>query len=433
MSSEVDDELMETLFGYSTTNKTQERNKSVSTLTKSNSNTPTQIFILEPRKSQNTAIVLRSLATSRRTIVEALLDGQGLSLETLEKLTKIAPTQEEESKIMQFNGNPEKLADAESFLYHILKAVPTTFHRLKAMLFRYTYDYEVLQLKEYLQALEMGCRELRTSALFLKLLEAILKAGNRMNAGTSRGNAKAFNLSALKKLSDVKSTDGKTSLLHFIVEQVVQSEGKRKAMYQRINGEKEHIMLGFAALDGLRDEVSEAKKAASIEYQTFITMYSNLNSHVIEIKEIVTKCCGSSNTSVDGCGGFLKEMKGFIEECEEELKVVKEEQTRIMDLVRKTNGYYLPGTFLSKDNGNLTNPFELFVIVKDFVDMVDQACVELKKKMEKKGVVGTAEGGLEPLPLSPSKRVPPRFPNFDLYFSSNVLESTSFSQSEDDS
>ncbi|MED6150917.1 hypothetical protein PIB30_077295 [Stylosanthes scabra] len=429
-SFRVDDERMETLFGYSTTNKTQERKKkSVSTLAKPNSNTPTQIFILEPRKSQNIAIVIRSLATSRRAILEALCDGQGLSVETLEKLTKIAPTEEEESKIMQFNGNPERLQDAESFLYHILKAVPTTFNRLKAMLFRSTYDSEVLQLKEYLQALENGCRELRTSALFLKLLEAILKAGNRMNAGTSRGNAKGFNLSALRKLSDVKSTDGKTSLLHFIVEQVIQSEGKRKAMYQRISGEKEYTMLGFTALEALRDELSEAKKAASIEYQTFITMCSNLDSYVTEIKEIVTKCCGS-NTSIEGCG-FIKEMKGFVEECEEELKVVKEEQTRIMDLVRRTNDYYLPGALLSKDNSNLTNPFELFVIVKDFVDMVDQACVELKRKMEmeKKGVAGAAEGGLEP-----SKRAPPRFPNFDLYFPPNALESsTSFSQSEGDS
>ena len=49
----------------------------------------------------------------------------------------------------------------------------------------------------------------------MKLLEAILKAGNRMNAGTSRGNAQAFKLSSLRKLSDVRSSDGKTTLLHF--------------------------------------------------------------------------------------------------------------------------------------------------------------------------------------------------------------------------
>ncbi|XP_014497292.1 formin-like protein 4 [Vigna radiata var. radiata] len=442
-SFRFDDELMESLFGYSSSYKTQEKNRILSTLAKSNSNAPTQIFILDPRKSQNTAIVLRSLAISRKGILDAVLDGQGLSVETLERLTKIAPTQEEEAKIIQFSGNPDQLADAESFLHYILKAVPTAFNRLKAMLFRSSYDCEVLQLKEQLQALEMGCKELRTSGLFLKLLEAILKAGNRMNAGTSRGNAQGFNLSALRKLSDVKSTDGKTSLLHFIVEQVVQSEGKRQALYRKhklhtsnveannVNRaysyrliqqeeDKEHAMLGLQVLRGLSDELSEAKKAASIEYHNFITMCSTLNAHVTEIRQIVT-CCGYTRS-----GGFINEMKGFLEECEGELEVVKEEQTRIMELVKKTNDYYLAGA--SKDN--MVNPFQLFVIVKNFVDMVDQACIELKRKLEKKNVGGEAVSTTPP--LSPSKRAPLRFPNFDLYFLSNVSETSSSSQSEDD-
>lgn len=441
-SFRFDDELMETLFGYSNNYKSHERNRRFSTLAKSKSNTPTQIFIMEPRKSQNTAIVLRSLAISRKGILDALLDGQGLSVETLEKLTKIAPTQEEVAKIIQFNGNLDKLADAESFLYYILKAVPTSFNRLKAMLFRSSYDCEVLQLKENLQILEMGCKELRTSGLFLKLLEAILKAGNRMNAGTSRGNAQGFNLNSLRKLSDVKSTDGKTSLLHFIVEQVVRSEGRRQAINQKHNlhisngetrilnrpysdsliqqeGDREYLMLGLSVLGGLSDELCEAKKAASIEYHSFITMCSTLNAHVIEIQQIIT-CCG--NTERDG---FINEMKGFLKDCEEELKEVKEEQSRIMEVVKKTNEYYLAGA--SKDN--MSNPFQLFVIVKDFVDMVGQACIELKRKLEKKNAGGEA---VSTPPLSPSKRVPLRFPNFDLYFLSNMPETTSSSQSDDD-
>lgn len=438
-----DDELMESLFGYSSSYKTQERNRTLSALAKSNSNAPTQIFILDPRKSQNTAIVLRSLAISRKGILDAVLDGQGLSVETLERLTKIAPTTEEEAKIIQFSGNPDQLADAESFLYYILKAVPTAFNRLKAMLFRSSYDCEILQHKEQLQTLEMGCKELRTSGLFLKLLEAILKAGNRMNAGTSRGNAQGFNLSALRKLADVKSTDGKTSLLHFIVEQVVQSEGKRQALYRKHTlhisnveasnvsraysysrmqqeADKEYTMVGLQVLGGLSDELSEAKKAASIEYHNLITMCSTLNAHVSEIRQIVT-CCGNT-----GSGGFINEMKGFLEECEGELEVVKEEQTRIMELVKKTNDYYLSGA--SKDN--MVNPFQLFVIIKNFVDMVDQACIELKRKVEKKNVGGEAVSTTPP--LSPSKRAPLRFPNFDLYFLSNVSETSSSSQSEDD-
>ncbi|XWS60661.1 hypothetical protein CRYUN_Cryun07bG0055100 [Craigia yunnanensis] len=104
-----------------------------------------------------------------------------------------------------------RLADAESFLYYVLKAVPSAFIRIDAMLFRCNYDSEILNLKESIKTLELACKDLRSRRLFLELLEAILKAGNRMNAGTARGNALCFNLSALQKLSDVKSTDGKTT------------------------------------------------------------------------------------------------------------------------------------------------------------------------------------------------------------------------------
>lgn len=218
---------MEALFGYTDNNKKPPETTKSANLTNPNSASSRQIFILDPRKSQNTAIVLRSLSVSRKEILDSLLEGRGLSSDTLEKLTRISPTQEESSKILQFNGNLTKLADAESFLYQILKPVPSAFTRFNAMLFRSNYDSEILHLKESIQTLELGCRELRNRGIFFRLLEAILKAGNRMNAGTNRGNAQGFNLNALRKLSHVKSTDGKTTLLHFVVEQVARSEGKR--------------------------------------------------------------------------------------------------------------------------------------------------------------------------------------------------------------
>ena len=53
--------------------------------------------------------------------------------------------------------------------------------------------------------------------------------GNTLNAGTGKGNAVGFKLSALLKLSDLKSTDKgdkKSTLLHFVVE-VVRSNAPR--------------------------------------------------------------------------------------------------------------------------------------------------------------------------------------------------------------
>jgi hypothetical protein len=44
---------------------------------------------------------------------------------------------------------------------------------------------------------------LNYSRLFPKLLEAVLRTGNRMNVGTNRGDAKAFRLDTLLKPVDI--------------------------------------------------------------------------------------------------------------------------------------------------------------------------------------------------------------------------------------
>ncbi|KAL3374679.1 hypothetical protein AABB24_006259 [Solanum stoloniferum] len=422
-SFRFEDDLMEVLFGYNvTSNRTPEGNRATTSSGTSKLARPTQMFILDPRKSQNTAIVLRSLSVSRKEILDALTEGQGLSVDTLEKLTKIRPTEEETSKILQFDGNTRKLADAESFLYQMLKAVPSAFKRFNAMLFRSNYDPEILNLKENLQTIELGCKELRTSRIFTRLLEAILKAGNRMNAGTARGNAQGFNLSALQKLSYVKSNDGKTTLLHFVVEQVICSEGKRCLINkghkddsdrktEKVEKDTEHLTLGLPVLQGLSSEFSNVKKAATIDCDSFINTCSTLTTRVNDVQQLIT-CCGIAEKDQ-----FVKETKGFLEECEEELKVIREEQTRVMELVKRTTEYYQAGT--SKEKG--TESLQLFAFVKDFLDMVDKVCVDITKKVQKKSAA-TVESSP---PRSPRPITPVRFHNLRTYFTPEIVSSES--------
>ncbi|XP_028801881.1 formin-like protein 4 [Neltuma alba] len=394
-SFRVDQDLMEALFGYVATSKRTKNNSTSPTKEVSAQSSTT--FILDSRKSQNIAIVLRSLAVSRREILDALDEGQGLNSDIIEKLVRVAPTQEEQSEILDYNGDPARLAVAESFLYDILKAVPSAFKRLNAMLFRFNYDSEVLEIKESLNTLELACKELRTRGLFVKLLEAVLKAGNRMNAGTSRGNAQAFNLTSLRKLSDVKSTDGKTTLLHFVVEEVVRSEGKRcvlnrdwslnRSGSRKVNNkgesensasdeqrEMEYLKLGLPFVGGISTEFSNVKKAAIIDYNSLVASISSLSTRIAEIKQLVSQCGNGKG------GNFVREMDHFLRSAEEELRSVKDEQTRVMQIVKKTTEYYQGGA--SKEKAE--NLLEIFVIIKDFLGMVDQACIDIARNMQKR-------------------------------------------------
>ncbi|XP_074346404.1 formin-like protein 8 [Apium graveolens] len=441
-SLRFDDKLIEALFGYNASTPKPSETKNMSSASATCGSTrPAQIFILDPRRSQNTAIILKSLASSCKEIQDAILEGQGLDNDTLEKLTKISPTEDETEKILQFNGNHSSLSYAESFLYQLLKCIPSAFTRINAMLFRSNYDLEILHLKEALQTLEYGCKELRARGIFLKLLEAILRAGNHMNAGTVRGNAKGFNLTALQKISYVKSTDGKITLLEFVVEQIALAEGKRCAdnrnhdsessntQYIRHYGqdpgshtdtehsEKEILKLGLSILGSLRTEYSNVKKAATIHYDSLGNQCSNLTFCVSETKQLMNQCGNDERSD------YVKEMKGFIEGCEDELRIVREEQTRVMQLVKRTTEFYQTGACNDKEG----NPLQIFIFVRDFLDMVDQACTDIARKHKSVKTVQSSPG----MP-SPSITAPVMFQKLQSYPTTDKLDLNSFSNSEDD-
>lgn len=397
----VDQDLMVALFGSVAVNRLSPKGKSHSTSPSKDTSAPsTKIFLLDSRKSQNIAIVLKSLAVSRSEILDALIDGKGLNVETLEKISRVSPTEEEKSLILEYKGDPTRLAVAESFLYHILKAVPSAFKRLNAMLFRLNYDSEIMEIKESLNTIELGCNELFNKGLFVKLLEAVLKAGNRMNAGTVRGNAQAFNLDSLRKLIDVKSNNGKTTLLHFVVEEVVRSEGKRAVFNRNISlsrnsssrnsnmsgnneknatldeqKEREYTMLGLSIVGGISSEFPNVKKGANIDYNSLVGSISALSTRLVEIRGLVSRCGNGER------GYFVKEMESFLGNAEEELKLVRGKQTSVFQILSKTTEYYQGG---GASNETRENNLQLFVIVKDFLRMVDLACNEIARDMQKK-------------------------------------------------
>nr|POF10237.1 formin-like protein 11 [Quercus suber] len=179
-------------------------------------------------------------------------EGKGLGLQQLEALVKMVPTKEEEAKLSSYEGDINELESVEKFFKEILE-IPFAFLRVEAMLYRETFEDEVVQFKKSFSMLEEACKELRSSRLFLKLLEAVLKTGNRMNVGTSRGGARAFKLDTLLKLAHVKGTDGKTTLLHFVVQEILLSEGIRAS--DSIMGveqsEEDYKRMGLDRVSGL--------------------------------------------------------------------------------------------------------------------------------------------------------------------------------------
>jgi hypothetical protein len=133
---------------------------------------------------------------------------------------------------------------------------------------------------------QAACEDLRGSRLFLKLLEAVLRTGNRMNVGTNRGEAKAFKLDTLLKLADVKGADGKTTLLHFVVQEMIRSEDAKSEKETASSNEHFHKQ-GLKVVSGLSSELGNVKKAASMDFDVLHSYVSKLETGLEKIKSVL--------------------------------------------------------------------------------------------------------------------------------------------------
>ncbi|KAG1366898.1 putative Formin-like protein 8 [Cocos nucifera] len=305
-----------------------------------------------------------------------------LGADLLETLVKMTPTKEEELKLRDYNGDLSKLGSAERFLKAVLD-IPFAFKRVDAMLYRANFETEVNYLRKSFETLEAACEDLRSSRLFLKLLEAVLRTGNRMNVGTNRGEAKAFKLDALLKLTDVKGTDGKTTLLHFVVQEIIRSEGSvsepTAADLASNAREKQFKKQGLKVVAGLSNELGNVKKAAGMDSDVLSGYVSKLEMGLEKIRSVLQL----ESSCVQG-KKFFEAMKVFLEEAEGELEWVKAEEKQALGLVKEITEYF-HGDAAKEE----AHPLRIFMVVRDFLSILDNVCKDVGRTQERT-MMGTA-------------------------------------------
>ncbi|KAK3125551.1 hypothetical protein QOZ80_7BG0606420 [Eleusine coracana subsp. coracana] len=335
--------------------------------------------LLNPKRLQNVAIMLKALNVTSSDVIGALVHGnRDLGPEFFEALTKMAPTKEEELKLKDYSGDLLKLDLAERFLKDIL-GVPFAFKRVNAMLYRANFDTELNYLRKSFGTLEAACADLRNSKQFLKLLDAVLKTGNRMNDGTNRGEARAFRLDTLLKLADIKSTDGKTTVLHFVVQELIRSEGlgSNKTDGNPGGTSKEQFKKdGLKVLAGLSSELSNVKSAATLEMDTLISNVLRLETDLKKVKQVLElkETCPDQGSSDD----FFEEMDAFLRRAQAEIESVKVAGEIALRHVKDTTEYF-HGDATKEEPHHL----RIFMVVSEFLATLDRVCRDVGRTPER--------------------------------------------------
>ncbi|KAK4381856.1 Formin-like protein 1 [Sesamum angolense] len=160
-----------------------------------------------------------------------------------------------------------------------------------------------------------------------------------MNVGTNRGDAHAFKLDTLLKLVDVKGADGKTTLLHFVVQEIIRSEGARlyggsATETSAMNDDAKCRKLGLQVVSGLSSELSSVKKAAAMDAEVLSNDVSKLSKGIADIGEVIrlNKPISMEESSTNK---FSDSMNSFMKKAEEEIIRIQAQESVALSLVKE--------------------------------------------------------------------------------------------------
>ncbi|NXB76615.1 FHOD3 protein, partial [Donacobius atricapilla] len=205
-----------------------------------------EVIVLDSKRSNAINIGLTVLPPPR-TIKTAILnfDEYALNKEGIEKILTMIPTEEEKQKIQEAQlANPDvPLGSAEQFLL-TLSSISELSARLQLWAFKMDYEIVEKEVAEPLLDLKEGMDQLEHNKTLGFILSTLLAIGNFLN-GT---NAKAFELSYLEKVPEVKDTVHKQSLLHHVCTMVVEKFPDSTDLYSEIGAITRSAKVDFEQL-----------------------------------------------------------------------------------------------------------------------------------------------------------------------------------------
>ena len=237
---------------------------SASSHEKKGSKKPKTIELIGSRRAYNVAIVLsRFRETTPEALVRAVaqLDESSVDLEAATRLSHIFPTAEEVRLVSAYRGDPAALGRVERF-FLTMASVSGLRSKLKNMLFVLEYPQVASRIDSNLDIVIGAARALASDRGLHAVLHVMLRIGRRLNAGSVRGLAFGFRLQSLGKFAALRSGDGKTNLLRFVVEAAAGKSGDSVGRFSALR--KAVASARRVEADFVRSEVKQISQSSSL-------------------------------------------------------------------------------------------------------------------------------------------------------------------------
>lgn len=193
-----------------------------------------------------------------------------------------------------------------------------------------------------------------------------------MNMGTDRGDAHAFKLDTLLKLVDIKGADGKTTLLHFVLHETIRAEGSHLSDVDLTSRDEAEFRNGVHVISGLSHELANVKRAALMDSDILSNEVAKLAAGVAKITDVLK--LNQELVLDESSRKFSESMNGFLKKAEGEIMNIQAQEDVAISMVKELAEYFYGD--LAKEEAR---PIRIFMVVKDFLSIIDQVCTDLGK------------------------------------------------------
>lgn len=284
------------------------------------------VKVLDAKRSQSVGIFARSLHIDFAEIEHAIYhcDTSVVSLEQLTQMMDMKATVDELRQIEEAAASGQPLDAPEEFLLRISRFSHSS-ERIACIVFQADFDERCTAIARKVSTVTQLCRQLLESQQLRHLFSIILTLGNYMNGGNhQRGQADGFGLEILGKLKDVKSSDPRVTLLHFIVRTYVR-ECRRK-------GELLH------ELQMPVPDAADVNRALAVDFV-------DLGKNVAELRAALTDCTLTSDRVVVESTAatvqpFKDLMAAFVTEADERIERQAKRLDESQALFRRTLRFF---------------------------------------------------------------------------------------------
>ncbi|XP_050511018.1 formin-J isoform X1 [Diabrotica virgifera virgifera] len=188
----------------------------------------TEITLLDGKRSLNVNIFLKQFRSSNEDIIQLIKNGEHdeIGTEKLKGLLKLLPEVDELDMLKSFNGDFNKLGNAEKFLIQLTNLSNYKL-RIESMLLKEEFASNMGYLQPSINSMISAAQDLMTNKPLQEVLYMVLISGNFLNSGGYAGGAAGVKLTSLQKITDIRANKPNMNLIHFVA---LQAEKKNKKL-----------------------------------------------------------------------------------------------------------------------------------------------------------------------------------------------------------